>query len=104
MKSSRRSGQAGWARCIAHATHGSIAYRAGGAGRRLTWMDRQGNTVGTVGAPEQYLEVSLSRDGSHAAVVRYEASSPPSTWVLDLSRESSRRLPSIAIKPVWSAD
>ncbi|HMF99191.1 MAG TPA: hypothetical protein VKE96_33055, partial [Vicinamibacterales bacterium] len=85
-------------------TNGAIVYRAGGAGRRLTWMDRQGNTIGTVGAPEQYLEVALSRDGTKAAVVRYEASGPPSAWVLDLARESSRRLPSIAIKPVWAAD
>jgi hypothetical protein len=84
--------------------NGSIVYRAASPGRRLTWMDRQGNTLGTVGAPDQYLEVALSHDGAAAAVVRYEALSPPSTWVFDLARESSRRLAVLAIKPVWSAD
>jgi hypothetical protein len=62
-------------------TNGSIVYRAAGSGRRLTWMDRQGNSLGTVGAPDQHLEVALSRDGSQAAAVRYEVSSPPATWV-----------------------
>jgi Tol biopolymer transport system component len=84
---------------------GAIVYRAAGPGRRLVWMDRQGNAVGTVGAPDQYLEIALSPDGSRAAAVRYEASGPPSTSVFDLARESSKRLQRlVAIKPVWSAD
>ena len=94
-------------RSFSASASGSIVYRSDDSGRRLTWMDRQGNTVGTVGALDQHQEVALSRDGSQAAVVR-RTRAYPSTWVFDLARESSRRLPSIAseprVKPVWLPD
>jgi Tol biopolymer transport system component len=88
---------------------GAIVYRTGDGGRRLTWLDRRGNTVGTAGAPDEHLELALSPDGSRVAVVRYEAEPArggASTWIFDIARDASRRLPvnGSSFKPVWSAD
>ena len=86
---------------------GAIVYRAGDAGRRLTWVDRQGNAIGKLGAPDEHLELALSRDGTRAAVVRSEMPpQPPSTWVFDFARDASKRLRfnGSSFKPVWSAD
>ena len=51
------------------ASNSVLIYRVGGsAEERLTWYDRQGNVVGTVGDPGQYLEFALSPDGRKVAV------------------------------------
>ena len=48
---------------------GVLAYRLGGGRlRRLTWFDRSGNPLSTVGASGDYIDVALSRDGTRAAV------------------------------------
>ena len=83
---------------------GTIAYRETGEGRRLVWMNRQGVQTGTVWAPAEFNELSLSPDGSKVAVVRSDG---PQTWVHDIARESSVKLsafPTASVKPVWSAD
>src|SRR5438876_11956267 len=49
------------------ATSGIVAYRNGSAGaaRQLTWVDRSGKSVGTVGGPDTFglPDVELSPDG-----------------------------------------
>ena len=82
---------------------GTIVYRDAGEGRRLVWMNRQGEQTGTAWAPDQFNELSLSPDGSKVAVVRETG---VSTWVHDFARESSVQLSSTrsVVKPVWSPD
>jgi eukaryotic-like serine/threonine-protein kinase len=75
---------------------------------RLTWFDREGKTLGTVGDPASYLEVSLSRDDAKIAVTL--ASGAPENrdiWVLDAARGTQKRLtfdPRADGSPVWSPD
>jgi eukaryotic-like serine/threonine-protein kinase len=83
---------------------GAVLYNDIGEGRRLTWVDRDGDGVGTVWAPGQYNELSLSRDGSRLAVVRADGTS---TWIHEFAREASFRLTTAlrsSVKPVWSPD
>ena len=83
---------------------GSLVYRTGAGGRRLTWFNRQGKATGTVWAPGSYLELTLSPDGSRVAVVRIER--PPTTWIHEFAREASTRtvFDGSSVKPVWSPD
>jgi hypothetical protein len=60
---------------------------------QLTWFERQGGKVlGTVGEPGGYSSVTLSPDGTKAAVVRneYRNSVNRDIWVFDLARGSKR--------------
>ena len=52
--------------------NGSLAYRAGGstANRQLTWFDRQGKQSATAFDPGPYMDLSLSPDGTRAAILR----------------------------------
>ena len=73
---------------------------------RLTWFDREGKTLATVGDPSSYLEVSLSRDDAKIAVTL--ASGAPENrdiWMLDAARGTQKRLtfdPRADGSPVWS--
>jgi Tol biopolymer transport system component len=75
---------------------------------RLTWFDREGKTLGTVGDPASYLEVGLSRDDAKVAVTL--ASGAPENrdiWVLDAAHGTQKRLtfdPRADGSPVWSPD
>ena len=91
---------------------GTIVFTDAGQGRRLVWMNRQGQPIGTAGAPQLFNELSVSPDGSKVAVVLaggLNNASPlaPSTWIYDFARESSVKLskwPGTSLKPVWSPD
>ena len=79
----------------------SLVYRAG-AGRRLTWYDRQGTSTSTAWSLAPYMELSLSPDATRVAVVRAD---PPTTWVHQFTSESSVKVGStlpVSIKPVWT--
>src|SRR5262249_21854376 len=70
---------------------GALAYRIGGdetiLSRQLAWLDRSGKILSTVGAPGDYIDVALSRDGTRAAISQYD---PGGTnldiWTIDLAR------------------
>jgi len=87
----------------------------GGVGSRLTWFDRNGRKIGTLGEPADYEEVFLSPDGTKAAVGIYspsseeEALSPNQTdiWIYDIDRQVASRLtfhPSGEDQIAWSPD
>src|SRR5207244_3844988 len=73
-------------------------------GRRLTWFNRQGKALGTAWAPGDYVELTLSPDGSRVAVVRMDT--PPTTWIHEFAREATTRtaFDGSSVKPVWSPD
>jgi hypothetical protein len=56
---------------------GIVAYEKGGSGwnRNLTWFDRSGKQLGTVGPPGQYRNPELSPDGKRVAVMRLDPES-----------------------------
>jgi len=95
--------QVGAARFSA-ASNGTLVYRSGGAGTdgHMTWLNRRGEPIGTVGPPGDFEALALSPDGTRLAVER-----DANIWIWDLAREHGTRLtfedqqPS---DPVWSPD
>jgi len=74
---------------------------------QLTWVDRKGAVVGTVGAPAAYRGLSLSPDGLKIAAHRHEGEGGD-IWITDIKRNSTTRLTFDAAQenssPVWSPD
>ena len=88
-------------------TNGTLAYRTGGSGGafQLAWFDRQGKVLGRPGEPGTYLTMSLSPDGTRAAVTRVDPN--VALWLVDVSRGTSTRFtfgPSFSIRGAWSPD
>jgi Tol biopolymer transport system component len=83
-----------------------LAYRTGAAGTlQLTWFDRNGKSLGTVGEPSLFARLALSPDSTRAAVRRSTASGD--LWLMDFMRGVSTRFtfdPSQNDFPVWSPD
>jgi Tol biopolymer transport system component len=92
---------------------GVLARLAPSEGRRLTWVSRTGATLGTIGAPGEYRNLSLSRDGRTLAVSI--VTKPPGDeaanydiWHFDLERAGTpTRLthdPDEDVSPTFSPD
>lgn len=80
---------------------GTIAYAPNRPAKPtlLTWFDRSGRPLGTVGDPYVYQQVRLAPDGRHIAI----HGAALSLWVLDLATKvmsplTSRR----GVDPVWA--
>ena len=78
---------------------------------QLTWFDRQGKVVSTVGEPDVWETLSLSPDNTRLAFTRgvSENGSPPNTdvWIYEFARGITTRLtsdPAPDRSPVWKAD
>jgi serine/threonine protein kinase/Tol biopolymer transport system component len=88
---------------------GMMAYRAGQpAVTRLSWFDRSGNALGTLGSAEQagLSNLRLSPDGRRVAVER-SLQNETDLWLLDATRQTRFTRgsgESIARLPVWSPD
>ena len=90
--------------------NGVLAYTSGefGTESMLTWFDRNGKVLGTVGTPGNVLWPAISPDGNTVVVDRRD----PQTgyfdlWLQDLVRGTASRLtfnPKSNEFPVWSAD
>jgi serine/threonine protein kinase len=88
---------------------GALAYRASPAVARfqLTWFDRQGETLGTIGAPSADQSVALSPDGARAVTKDSAYGVPGDLWTLDLESGARTRLTlgrSAWSPGVWSPD
>jgi eukaryotic-like serine/threonine-protein kinase len=92
--------------CFSVSSTGWLAYRTGSTGRRqLTWVDRSGAAVSTVGDPDAtYYRPRISPDGNRVAVERADQGNRD-IWLLEGNRRS--RLPLDNARhtyPVWSPD
>ena len=87
---------------------GTVAYRSGeGKPSQLTWFDRAGNVMGTLGEADRsgLMNVALSRDGRRAAVERSPQANTD-IWVIEADRmprvtsdkDASERF------PLWSPE
>jgi Tol biopolymer transport system component len=90
--------------------NGVLAYRAGDASSfglgKLTWFDRTGRSLGTMGDSAVYSNPALSPDGQWLAVDIGERGSRD-IWLFDLARGTPQRVtsdPADDVNPVWSAD
>ena len=88
---------------------GVLAHRVGAASQRqLVWVDRSGNTLGTVGPPEEtsLAYPDLAPDARSVAVFR-SVGRNNDVWVIDVGRGITSRLtvdPASDAAPVWSPD
>jgi eukaryotic-like serine/threonine-protein kinase len=73
---------------------GVLAYRTAPAieNVQLTWMDREGKVLGTVGPPTFEGSVDLSPDGKRAVVRDSDYDVPGDLWTVDLSSGRRTRL------------
>ena len=91
---------------------GRLAYSiVGRPFSQLTWLDRAGKAVGSVGDAGYYSNLNLNRDNTRVVVSRF--TEPPGLpwnvdiWSLGLARPGADRLtldPSQEFDPVWSPD
>ena len=90
--------------------NGSLAYDPNALtyNQQLTWVDRAGKPLGTVGPAGEYEYPRLAPDGKRVAVVRRDPQSRSwDIYVLDLARGAGSRLtfdPGDDRNPVWSPD
>ena len=86
---------------------GLVAYRSGGASRRqLTWRDRTGRVLGTLGAPDEngLMGPSVAPDGRRVVVSR-AVQGNQDLWLLDGTRTSRFTFePGTDNYPIWSPD
>jgi len=87
---------------------GLVAYRSGGNGRRqLTWRDRTGKVLGTLGAPDEsgLSKPSVALDGRRVAVAR-TVQGNTDLWLLDGARTSRFTFDPAGQDrfPIWSPD
>ena len=88
---------------------GVLVYRTGTGNvntSQLTWFDRTGKTLSTVGAPADYRGIELAPDARRVAVHPHELVGGGDIWLRDLARETTTRLTFGAhnTSPVWSPD
>ena len=83
--------------------NGVLAYRPGSTiQQQLTWLDRNGKPLGTVGDAGLYSEIDLSPGGKRLAAVRNG-----DIWIIDLDRNVTTRFTLDAANnrsPAWSRD
>ncbi len=85
---------------------GALAYRGGASirGFELTWFDRKGNSLASIGPVGEYSDVAISHDGKQiAATLRDSRSSD--IWLSDVRQGVPSRFISAAgedATPVWS--
>ena len=88
--------------------NGTLAYHAGDTvgSRQLTWFDRTGKALSTVGGPGEYGNIALSRDTTRAATTQND-SARLDLWIFDLARGVPSRFTfegTENVDPVWSPD
>ncbi|MGH9391497.1 MAG: hypothetical protein ACRD1Z_17975, partial [Vicinamibacteria bacterium] len=90
--------------------NGVLAFQAGAGAAlsQLTWFDRRGKKLGSVGAPADYGRLRLSHDGLRLAVdVTDPRTGSSNVWIHDLVRRTATRFTFEAVNdhsPVWSPD
>jgi serine/threonine protein kinase len=89
--------------------NGMLVYGSVTRGRgRLTWMDRGGQRLETLGDPSAFFNLALSPDGKRVALqIPAAQGQGADIWVRDLARDLPTRLtfdPSYNAIPVWSPD
>ncbi len=92
-------------------TNGTLVYGTAGTGvnSQMTWLDRTGTTIGTLGEPGLLLRQSISPDGKRVAVGIAPSDTREKIWIYDVERGT--RIPLVSdetgpnqYRPIWSPD
>jgi Tol biopolymer transport system component len=86
-------------------TGGAIAYRESTiVNRQMMWMDRNGELLGTVGAPDSASPglPRVSPDGRTVLFYRSTGGGLGSIWAMDVERGVMRQLQDVATMAMWS--
>ena len=86
---------------------GALIYRSGRlVNRQLTWFDRSGKPIGSVGGVHDFNGVHLSPDERRVAYHRHDGRANGDVWIVDIVRGNSERVTLNAenLSPVWSPD
>jgi len=91
------------------ASANALVYRRGAsADLELTWLDRSGKALGTVGEAGRYQVLRLSPDGTRTAVAKLDPGiHNEDVWLVDLKSGANTRFtfdPANDTYPVWSPD
>ena len=89
--------------------NGVLVYKSSGEQSQLTWFDRAGKRIGTIGEPGIYNGgFRLSPDGTRVAVARRDPNTGTSDiWLMEADGSGSSRFtfdPKDDVAPVWSPD
>jgi Tol biopolymer transport system component len=86
--------------------NGILAYRLGVPTTQLTWLDRTGQRLNTLGSPGRYLNPAIAPDASRIAVTRLGPSATESDiWLFETHGERLfTSSTSLNDYPVWSPD
>ena len=93
-------------RMVASASSGGLLVHGRWSEAQLTWLDRAGKAVSTLGQPGVYFSFRISPDGRRVVVSR-RSGSGGDLWMVDVERDALSRftfLPGITLFPVWSPD
>jgi serine/threonine protein kinase len=99
-----------WAQAVfAASDHGLLSYQTGVSGgwTQLTWLDRAGRPIGTVGDPGHLTTPRISNDRRRVAVRILDSQSVGDIWIYDLERNTRARFtfdPADDFGPLWSVD
>jgi serine/threonine protein kinase len=99
-------GGSGWAGFSTSSNDVLAFQRAPTLDRQLTWYDRAGKVLGTIGEPAIYQSAALSPDGTRLAVSKTNGQ-VANIWLLDLSRGTTTRFTfssATDTAPIWSPD
>jgi eukaryotic-like serine/threonine-protein kinase len=88
-----------------------VLVHAGGGARpitQLSWIDRSGRSLGTVGEPAVYTAIALSPDERRVAVaIASDAAERRDIWLVEVATGTSTRFTfdaGVSNSPVWSRD
>jgi Tol biopolymer transport system component len=91
-------------------SNGILVLQSGSAAvsTELTWFDRAGQRVGTIGEPRWYSSVALSPNAGHLVTTVFDTESRTvDLWILDVLRPAPVRFtfdPAVERWPIWSED
>jgi serine/threonine protein kinase len=89
-------------------SNGILVYHTEGSRSKLTWKDRNGRTLGQVGSPGLYSDLTLGPHGERLAVTRQDLQTGlADIWIVELDRNVETRLTTESwdmTSALWSPD
>jgi Tol biopolymer transport system component len=88
--------------------HGILVFQGSSGSVRLTWVDRAGKRLSTIGEPADITQTRLSPDGKTAVIASLPSSSAnPEIWLCDVQRGLRTRFTFNSASqnsPIWTPD